>query len=259
MRSATVAILIAAAVLVATLAGGPLFSRLAYERAAVEVASVTFTEADGVPVVDTRVRSNESYALTGEVWFVVTSRADGRAVFEHPPVPFGPLEPRQSAVLRLERPDWAPAEGFTVEVFARETFSAPAEPAPEVVPSSVTLQEQGVEITLSNARLERLPAAPDSAQLSVALVLANLDAEAHDYRVIFTLQPVDNTQGTRYQSPFQDLALGPGQSTALDYAEQVAVAPGSYVLSGWLQMQNDEGLYEHVVKVDAAQILTVGE
>jgi len=95
--------------------------------------------------------------------------------------------------------------------------------------------------------------------LSVALALANLDAEAHDYRVIFTLQPVDNTQGTRYQSPFQDLALGPGQSTALDYAEQVAVAPGSYVLSGWLQMQNDEGLYEHVVKVDAAQILTVGE
>lgn len=258
MRSAVLAILVSGAALAATLAGGALFSRLPFEQAPVEVVGVTFDEVDGSPVIDARVRNNESNALTGEIWYVVTRTADARPVYEHLPVAFGPLDPRQSIVIRLERPGWAPADGFEIDVWVRETFNALLEPVPQVVPSSVTLREQGIEVTLRDVGLDRLPLTPESARLAVALALANRGDEPHEYRVIFTLRPVQDPQGMFYQSPFQDLALGPGQSTVLDFEDQVAVAPGDYMLSGWLQVMNDEGLYEHVVKVDAPQILTVG-
>jgi hypothetical protein len=258
MRSAALAILFAGAVLAATLARGPLFSRLPFERSPVEVLDTTFDDVDGAPVIDVRVRNNEGNAITGEIWFVVTRTADARPVYEHPPVAFGPLAPKQSAVLRLDRPGWVPADDFAIDVLVRETFNALVEPVPQLVPSSVTLREQGVEVTLRDVRLDRLRTMRDSARLAVALILANRGDAPRDYRVIFTLRPVLDPQGAIYQSPFQDVALEPGRGTVLNFEDQVVIAPGDYVLSGWLQVMNAEGLYEHVVKVDAPQILTVG-
>lgn len=259
MRSAVFAIVVAGVVLAFTLAGGPLLSRLPFEQAPVSVVSVEAGEVDGAAVLDVRVRNNEGYSLTGEVWYVVFSAADARPVYEHAPAAFGPLPPNQSVAIRFDRPDWSSAEGFEINVWARETFNALIEPVPQLVPSSVTLNEQGIEVTLQDARLDRLRTMRDSARLTLTLALYNSGDETHDYRAIFTLRSVLDPHSVFYQSAFQDMTLGPGQSAVLNFEDQIAVAPGNYVLSGWLQVKNEDGLYEHVVKVDAPQILTVGD
>ncbi len=258
-RSVSLALGVGIAVTLYSILLGPIFSRMPPVQ---EPLSITQVEqvgtADG-PAVAITVRNNERYLLTGEVWYVIMRAGEQGPVYEHPPVAFGPLAPNVSETVRLDRPAWAVADDFTIEVRARETFPMLPETVADPAPSLDAVLDPLLQAGIGRARLLPPDDAGGPSRLQVEVTLLNPAQETHTYRAILTVYPFLTPETVLYRTEFQYVTLQPGESATLRFEDPLDLEEGAYAVSCWVQVAREADLYEHVARLDAPGPLTTGD
>ncbi len=204
------------------------------------------------------VRNNDSNPITGEAGYTLVNQ-QATAIYEAPPIPFGPLAPEATEQLTFDLPADR-ADDMLIQAWAREQI---AYLNPEVpLEEGLSLREQPDHgVTIEHAAFESDD--QGSRRLSLDFRLANVESEAKVYRYAVGLMWHDQVGATPSAeinsqfSPFTVIDLAAGEVQTIHFvAPGFNVEPGTYQVSLWVQRQDESGTFVQLAQVIYAQELT---